>query len=298
MIYTDTDHEPEKSAGMLYLCATPIGNLSDITDRVKETLKNADIIAAEDTRNTLKLLNHLGIKAQLVSYHEHNKYDRAAELADKMEKGLDVALVTDAGTPGISDPGEVITKMCYDRGIRVTSLPGPCALVTALSLSGLPARRFVFEGFLPGDRKERHRVLEDLRSEIRTIVIYESPHHLKKTLSELLEVLGDRETAICRELTKKFESVERVRLSEADEYYKDHDPRGEYVLIIKGLSREQLEKEKAADFLDMGINEHMAVYEDQGIDHKEAMKMVAKDRGISRREVYQMLLDETNDKRS
>lgn len=282
----------EHEAGMLYLCATPIGNLSDITERVKETLQNVDIIAAEDTRCSLKLLNHLGIKAQLVSYHEHNKYDRAKDLIAKMQSGEDVALITDAGTPAISDPGEVLTKMCYDTGIRVTSLPGPCALVTALSLSGLSARRFVFEGFLPADKKDRQNVLCDLEKEIRTIIIYESPHHLKKTIDDLYEVLGDRDAAICRELTKKFEEVMRVGLSEAKAYYNEHEPRGEYVLVITGKRRETVEKERVADLLAMDIKDHMAFYEARGIDHKEAMKMTASDRGIPKREVYRMLLDE------
>ena len=288
----------EQRAGILYLCATPIGNLSDITERVKETLQNADIIAAEDTRNSIKLLNHLGIKAQLVSYHEHNRYDRAKELIAKMQNGADVALITDAGTPAISDPGEVLTKMCYDNGIRVTSLPGPCAVITALSVSGLSARRFVFEGFLPSDNKERQRVIEDLKDETRTIVIYESPHHLKKTVSELYVALGERDIAVCRELTKKFEEVRKTTLSEAAEYYNDHEPRGEYVLVITGKARSVAEEEKAADFLAMDINEHMSIYEDRGIDRREAMKMVAADRGIPKREVYRMLLDEINGKRS
>ncbi len=282
----------EHEAGMLYLCATPIGNLSDITERVRQTLQSVDIIAAEDTRCSLKLLNHLGIKAQLISYHEHNKYDRAKELIARMQSGADVALITDAGTPAISDPGEVLTKMCYDVGIRVTSLPGPCALITALSLSGLSARRFVFEGFLPADKKERQSVLKDLEKEIRTIIIYESPHHLKKTLDELYETLGDRDTAICRELTKKFEEVTRVSLSEAVSYYGDHEPRGEYVLVITGRSRDTVEKERVADLIAMDIRDHVAYYENRGIGHKEAMKMTAADRDITKREVYKMLLSE------
>lgn len=282
----------EHEAGMLYLCATPIGNLSDITERVRQTLQSVDIIAAEDTRCSLKLLNHLGIKAQLISYHEHNKYDRAKELIARMQSGADVALITDAGTPAISDPGEVLTKMCYDVGIRVTSLPGPCALITALSLSGLSARRFVFEGFLPADKKERQSVLKDLEKEIRTIIIYESPHHLKKTLDELYETLGDRDTAICRELTKKFEEVTRVSLSEAVSYYGDHEPRGEYVLVITGRSRDTVEKERVADLIAMDIKDHVAYYENRGIEHKEAMKMTAADRDITKREVYKMLLSE------
>ena len=282
--------------GMLYLCATPIGNLSDISERVLETLRSVDIIAAEDTRNSIKLLNHFEIKVPLTSYHEYNKYDKANELIEKMQGGAQVALITDAGTPGISDPGEVITDMCHKAGIRVTSLPGPCALVTALSMSGLGTRRFVFEGFLPHDKKERRQILQALKDETRTIILYEAPHHLKATLAELHDMLGQRRIALCRELTKKFEEVMRMSLTEAVEYYSDREPKGEYVLVIEGRSRESIRKEQADDFRNMGINEHMAIYESAGLDRKEAMKRVAADRGVSKRDIYRELLGETDNK--
>ena len=277
--------------GMLYLCATPIGNLSDISERVLETLRSVDIIAAEDTRNSLKLLNHFGIKVPLTSYHEYNKYDKANELIDKMADGKSVALITDAGTPAISDPGEVLADMCHNAGIRVTSLPGPCALVTALSMSGMPSRRFVFEGFLPSDKKERKRILEELRDETRTIILYEAPHHLKTTLAQLYETLGDRRIALCRELTKKFEQTIRMRMAEAAVYYEDKEPKGEYVLIIEGRSQSLVDEEKADAWRRKDINEHMALYESEGLDRKEAMKKVAADRGMSKRDVYRQLLE-------
>ena len=279
--------------GMLYLCATPIGNLSDMTERVIETLKCVDVIAAEDTRNSIKLLNHIGIKVPMISYHEHNKYDRAAELIAKMKEGADVALITDAGTPAISDPGQVLTDMCHNEGIRVTSLPGPCALITALAVSGIDSRRFVFEGFLPAGKKERKEILGELAKELRTVIIYEAPHHLKGTLAELEAALGDRSMAICRELTKKFEEVMRLTLSEACGYYEKNEPKGEYVLVIEGRSRQQADKERADDFLKMDINEHMSIYEKKGMDRKDAMKAVAADRGVTKRDIYRILLEDT-----
>lgn len=278
-------------SGKLYLCATPIGNLKDISERVLETLRSVDIIAAEDTRNSLKLLNHFKIKAPLTSYHEYNKYDKAAELIDKMQNGADVALITDAGTPAISDPGEVLVDMCHKAGITVTSLPGPCALITALTLSGLSARRFIFEGFLPPDKAQRREVLESIKNETRTVIFYEAPHHLKGTLKEIYEAAGDRRVALCRELTKKFEEVMRMPLPEAIDFYESHEPKGEYVIILEGKSKESLIKEAQEDFLAMDLLDHMAVYENQGYDKKEAMKLVAKDRGLSKRDVYAQLLE-------
>ena len=279
--------------GMLYLCATPIGNLSDITERVLETLRSVDIIAAEDTRNSIKLLNHFGIRVPLTSYHEYNKYDKANELIEKMRKGANVALISDAGTPAISDPGQVITDMCHKEGITVTALPGPCALITALALSGLGSRRFAFEGFLPSDKKVRKEILEELSEEMRTVIIYEAPHRLRTTLEELYGAMGDRDMAICRELTKKFEEVIRMTLSGANNYYKDKEPKGEYVLVIEGRSREQVNRERSEEYLKMDINEHMSIYEKQGLDRKEAMKRVAADRGVSKREIYKELLEDT-----
>ena len=277
-------------AGKLYLCATPIGNLEDITYRVLRTLKEVDLIAAEDTRNSIKLLNHFEIKTPMTSYHEYNKIDKAYQLVDKMREGQNIALITDAGTPGISDPGEDLVRICYEEGIEVTSLPGPAACITALTMSGLPTRRFAFEAFLPRDKKERAMVLEQLKNETRTIILYEAPHHLVKTLEELFAVLGDRKIAVCRELTKRYEEKKLSTISEMLEWYKENEPRGEYVLVLDGKTFEELAEEEKKTWEAMTIEEHMAVYEGKGIDRKEAMKLVAKDRGISKRDVYQALL--------
>lgn len=277
-------------AGTLYLCATPIGNLEDITFRVLRTLKEVDIIAAEDTRNSIKLLNHFEIQTPMTSYHEFNKIEKAYQLVAKLKEGKNIALITDAGTPGISDPGEDIVRICYEEGIEVTSLPGAAACITALTMSGRATRRFAFEAFLPKDKKERAAVLEELRDETRTIIIYEAPHHLIKTVKELLEVLGDRELTVCRELTKKHEEKIQTTFSALLSYYEEREPRGEYVLVICGKSRAEIVKEQQASWEEMSIEEHMAHYENQGIDHKEAMKLVAKDRGVSKRDIYQYLV--------
>ena len=280
-------------AGMLYLCATPIGNLEDITLRVLRILEEVDLIAAEDTRNTIKLLNHYEIKTPMTSYHEHNKIEKADVLIEKMKEGTNIALVTDAGTPAISDPGEVLVQKCYEEGIIVTSLPGPAACITALTLSGLSARRFVFEGFLPSDKKEHKQVLETLAEENRTSVLYEAPHHLCRTLLELKELLGgSRRIALCRELTKRFEDVFRTTLSEAVDWYKEHEPRGEYVLVIEGKSRQETEQEARQKWEELSIPKHVEFYVNQGVEKKEAMKLAAKDRGIGKRDVYQALLEE------
>ena len=281
----------ENRQGTLYLCATPIGNLKDISERVVDTLKEVDIIAAEDTRNSIKLLNHFGIRTPMTSYHEYNRYDKAQELINKLREGRDIALITDAGTPGISDPGEVFVRMCNEAGIRVTSLPGACALITALTLSGLKTKRFCFEAFLPYDKKERREILAELVSETRTIIIYEAPHHLKKTLKDLRDSLGDRKMAICRELTKQFEEVLHFTVDEALEYYKVNEPRGEYVLCIEGRSREEVRQEEQESWQELSIEEHMKLYESKGMDRKECMKKVAKDRGLSKREIYDALID-------
>ena len=277
-------------AGKLYLCATPIGNLEDITFRVIITLKEVDVIAAEDTRNSIKLLNHFEIKTPLTSYHEFNKYDKAKVLVNRMLGGENIALITDAGTPGISDPGEELVRQCYEAGVEVTSLPGAAACVTALTLSGLSTRRFAFEAFLPADKKEKTAILEELKSETRTIIIYEAPHRLKKTIAKLLSVLGNRRLTIVKELTKLHENVFLTTLEEALVYYEENEPRGEFVLVIEGRKIEELKKEKEASFQEMDINEHMKLYLDKGMDKKEAMKAVAVDRGIPKREVYKMLL--------
>ena len=278
----------ENGQGKLYICATPIGNLGDITPRVIEVLKAVDIIAAEDTRNSIKLLNHFEIKTPMTSYHEYNRFDKADELVAEMQKGKDIAIITDAGTPCISDPGEVLVQKCVENDIEVTSLPGPSAVITALTLSGFSVRRFVFEGFLPPvqKKKERREALDRLRNEIGSIVIYEAPHHLKDTLTELSEVLGgDRRIALCREMTKKHEEVLRLTIAEAIKT----EPRGEYVLVIEGRDRDELIKEKTESFLSMSVKEHVQSYIDKGLSEKDAMKAAAADRGISKRDIYNEL---------
>lgn len=280
-------------AGMLYLCATPIGNLEDITFRVLKTLQEVDLIAAEDTRHSIKLLNHFEIKTPMTSYHEYNKVDKARYLVEQMKNGVSIALITDAGTPGISDPGEELVRQCHEAGIQVTSLPGAAACITALTMSGLPTRRFCFEAFLPSekaDKKERHWILEELKRETRTMIVYEAPHHLVKTLRDLYEVLGNRNITICRELTKKYETAFLTTFEEALDYYETEEPKGECVIVIQGKSMEEIRREKKESWENMSLEEHMDYYEAQGKDRKEAMKLVAKDRGISKRDVYQALL--------
>lgn len=279
-------------SGTLYLCATPIGNLEDITFRVLRTLKEVDLIAAEDTRNTIKLLNHFEIKTPMTSYHEYNKIDKAAYLVNKLSEGINIALVTDAGTPGISDPGEEIVRQAYEAGINVTSLPGACACITALTLSGLSTRRFAFEAFLPTDKKERKAILESLINETRTTIIYEAPHHLRSTLDELYQYIGDRKITLCRELTKLHETIQLMTIKSAIEYYKENPPKGEYVLVISGRTLEELEIEKQQSWENVSLDEHMDIYMSQGLSKKEAMKKVASDRGISKRDVYQALLND------
>lgn len=281
----------EITQGKLYLCATPIGNLEDITLRVLRTLEQADLIAAEDTRNSIKLLNYYDIKTPMTSYHEFNKIEKAYQLVEKMKNGQNIALITDAGTPGISDPGEELVRICYESGIEVSSLPGACACITALTLSGLSTRRFAFEAFLPKDKKERTAILSSLESETRTIILYEAPHHLLKTLEELYAVLGNRKITLCRELTKLYETACSTTLSEAISQYEEQEPKGEFVLVIEGKSIQKLQEEKQLEWQKIPLTEHMAHYEAQGISHKESMKLVAKDRGISKREVYAMLLE-------
>ncbi len=279
-------------SGILYLCATPIGNLEDITFRVIRILKEVDLIAAEDTRHSIKLLNHFEIKTPMTSYHEFNKIDKARYLVEQLLAGKNIALITDAGTPGISDPGEELVRQAYAAGIEVTSLPGACAAVTALTLSGLTTRRFCFEAFLPTDKKERLRVLEELKSETRTVILYEAPHRLSKTLKELKDTLGNRNISVIKELTKKHETVWRCKLIEAIETFNTEEPRGEYVLVIEGRSPEEMAEEKQEQWGAIALEEHMKLYLNQGLDKKEAMKAVAKDRGISKREIYQMLIQD------
>lgn len=276
-------------AGKLYLCATPIGNLDDITLRVLNTLKEVDLIAAEDTRHSIKLLNHFDIKTPMTSYHEFNKVEKARYLVDKMREGMNVALITDAGTPGISDPGEELVKQCYEAGIALTSLPGPAACITALTMSGMNTRRFVFEAFLPSDKKEKQRILEELKNETRTIILYEAPHRLLRTLSGLLDTLGNRRISICRELTKKYETVFRTTFSEALAFYETEEPRGECVIVVEGKNTEEIQKEREQIWESVPMEEHVKKYLLEGMEKKEAMKQVAKDRGISKRDVYQYL---------
>ncbi len=278
--------------GTLYLCATPIGNLDDITLRVLETLKSVDLIAAEDTRHSIKLLNHFGIHTPMTSYHEYNRVEKARYLVEKLKEGMNIALITDAGTPGISDPGEELVRQCCEAGIALTSLPGPAACITALTISGLPTRRFCFEAFLPAEKKERQRILEELKTETRTIVLYEAPHRLVRTLRELLETLGDRQAAVCRELTKKHETALRTTLSEVLSYYEAQEPKGECVIVLAGRTAGELKKEEQEAWRQMSLNEHLESYLAQGLDRKEAMKRVAKDRGTGKREVYRGLLEE------
>ena len=281
-----------KEAGELFLCATPIGNLEDKPVRAVRIMKEADLIAAEDTRNSIKLINHFEIDTPMTSYHEYNKVDKAKVLVDKMLAGQTVALITDAGTPGISDPGEELVRQAVQAGINVTSVPGPAACINALIISGLPTRRFVFEAFLPSDKKERAAVLEELSHETRTMIIYEAPHRLCRTLAELAEILGgDRQIAVCKELTKRHETVYRSDIKGAVDYYNANEPRGEYVLVIAGLNREDIIRDKQDAWKEMPLEEHLKHYESQGIERREAIKLVAKDRGVPKREIYNMTLN-------
>ena len=282
----------ENGIGELYLCATTIGNLEDLTFRCIRVLKEADVIAAEDTRNSIKLLNHFEIKTPMTSYHEFNKVEKARVLVEKLLKGETVALITDAGTPGISDPGEELVRQWIEAVIKVTPVPGAAACINALIMSGMPTRRFCFEAFLPSDKKEKADVLEQLKAEQRTIIIYEAPHRLLRTLTELESALGGmRKIAVCKELTKRHETVYRDTISGALGYYTANEPKGEYVLVIEGRSPKELLEEKRAAWDDMSIEEHFNMYVSQGMDKKDAMKLVAKDRGVSKRDIYNALLD-------
>lgn len=279
-------------AGTLYLCATPIGNLEDMTFRCIRVLKEVDLIAAEDTRNSIKLLNHFEIKTPMTSYHEYNKIEKGHKLVERLLNGENIAVITDAGTPGISDPGEELVKMCQEAGVTVTAIPGPAACITALTISGLATRRFAFEAFLPTDKKERQMILDELKEETRTMILYEAPHRLVKTLKLLEETLGNRRISICRELTKKHETVFATTIEEALTYYEENDPKGECVMVIEGKSFEEIRAQEQARWEDMELEEHMAYYENQGIARKEAMKLVAKDRGVGKRDIYKALLGE------
>lgn len=273
-------------SGKLYLCATPIGNLEDITYRVLRILKEVDLIGAEDTRHSIKLLNHFGINTPMTSYHEYNKVEKAETLVKMMREGKTIALITDAGTPGISDPGEELVRQCFEAGIEVSSVPGPAACITALTMSGLPTRRFAFEAFLPKDKKERQQVLEELKNESRTMIIYEAPHHLLATLKELREVIGNRRVTLCRELTKKYEEAKLLTFDELITKYESEEVKGECVLVIEGKSLKEKQEEIKEEWRTLSVTEHMEYYLNQGMEKKEAMKRVAKDRGVSKRDIY------------
>ena len=277
-------------AGILYLCATPIGNLEDMTYRCVRILKEVDLIAAEDTRNSIKLLNHFEIDTPMTSYDEFNKIEKARTLLAALKDGKNMAVITDAGTPGISDPGEELVAMCYEEDIEVNAVPGAAACITAVTSSGQACRRFSFEAFLPKDKKERARVLAEMQQETRTMIVYEAPHHLRATLQELYQALGDRSITLCRELTKRYEEKKKMTLAQAVDYYRENDPRGEYVLVIAGKSKEEVMQEEQSRWEDMSIEEHMQIYLDQDYSKKDAMKAVAKDRGVSKRDIYQALL--------
>lgn len=278
-------------SGTLFLVATPIGNLEDMSFRAIRTLKEADLIACEDTRTSRTLLSHFEVRTPVTSYHEFNKFEKAEELLDSLSAGKNIALITDAGTPGISDPGEELVAMAFERGLEVIPIPGACAFVNAAIVSGQSVRRIAFEAFLPKDKKERQRILSELEKETRTIVIYEAPHHLKKTLEELKAVLGgDRKLTLVRELTKKFEEKRKTTFDEALSFYENNDPRGEYVLVIEGKSKEELKAEQTERFSGLSIEEHVLHYiNEEGMDKKSAMKAAARDRGVSRRDIYAAL---------
>lgn len=276
--------------GKLFLCGTPIGNLEDITLRAIRVLKEADLIAAEDTRQTVKLLNHIGVKKPMISYHEHNRFERGAELIEKLREGLNIALVTDAGMPGISDPGEDIVKSCIDEGIEVIAVPGATACITALVVSGFSTDKFVFEGFLPRDGRERKDAIDNLKDEVRTVILYEAPHRIKNTLRDLYSALGNRRVAICRELTKKFEEIKRMGLADASNMYDDCEPRGEYVIVLESRNKEDIISEQKQHWDNVPIEDHINMYINQGMDKKDAMKKAARDRGLSKRDIYKLML--------
>lgn len=289
------DFPQEKNAivgGTLYLVATPIGNLADLSERAIKVLSEVDFIAAEDTRNSQKLLSVLGISKPMVSYFEHNKRERGEQIIERLQAGESCALVTDAGTPAVSDPGADLVVLCAERGVTVTSIPGCCAAITALTLSALPTGRFTFEGFLSTNKAERRAHLDSLKNEKRTMIFHEAPHKLRNTLSDLAEAFGgSRRIALCRELTKLNEQVERTTLAGAMEIYTAKEPRGEYVLVIEGASESA---ETGAFWQDMSIQEHVRHYVDTGMSEKDAIKAAAKDRGVHKNEVYSVVVEQKN----
>lgn len=277
--------------GKLYLCATPIGNLEDITYRAVRILSEVDLILAEDTRVTLKLLNHFNIKKPLMSYHEHNKHARGPEIINMLKEGKTIALVTDAGMPGISDPGEDIVKLCIDNDIDIEVIPGATASITALVLSGFSTERFVFYGFIPMDSKKKNEVYSLLINETKTSIIYEAPHRIKHTLSELYDKIGNRRVVICRELTKKFEQIYRIELEKAKEIFIDKDPKGEFVIILEGRAKEDIKREEISKWSEISVEEHLKIYLDKGLSKKDAMKLVANERGLTKREIYKYTIE-------
>ncbi len=274
---------------MLYICGTPIGNMEDITLRVIRILGEVDLIAAEDTRQSVKLLNHFDIKTPLTSYYEHNKDTKGPQLIRQLKEGKNIALVTDAGMPGISDPGEDLIRLCYENDVEVTVVPGATAAVTALVLSGLNSRSYIFEGFLPKNKKQKAEVLARLKNEVRTTIFYEAPHHLVDTLEDIYSAIGERNTAVIRELTKRHETVNRASLSNQVEYFKANEPKGEFVIVIEGRNADEVKEEEMAAIGEMSIEEHFQKFINEGMDEKSAMKAVAKERGIGKREVYSQL---------
>ncbi len=280
----------EKNAiqdGVLYLVATPIGNLADISERALKVLSEVDFVAAEDTRNTGKLLSYYGISKRMISYFEHNKRERGLEIVERLKRGESCALVTDAGTPAISDPGEDIVRLCAENDIIVTSIPGCCAVINALALSALPTTRFCFEGFLSVAKGERRERLEQIKADRRTTIFYEAPHKLKRTLVDIFEVFGDRKISLCRELTKINEEIMRTTLSGAISYYEKNDPRGEYVLVVEGAS--EADVASTAFWATLSIEEHVDHYIMLGMNKMDAIKAVAKDRGVPKSEIYKLI---------
>ena len=277
--------------GKLYLVPTPIGNLKDITLRALEVLESVDIIAAEDTRQSLKLLNHFNIRKTLISYHQHNEQGKSVNLIEQLKEGKNIAIISDAGTPGISDPGSVIVQKCIEQNIKFEVLPGATAITTALVYSGLDTTKFIFRGFLPRENKERKPIMDDLLNRSETLIFYEAPHRLLSTLEFLYENIGNRKISMCRELTKMYEEIIRLTLQEAIEYYKDKAPRGEYVLVIEGKSKEDIDKDEKAKWDALTIEEHIEKYITEGISKKDAMKKVAKVRGMAKSEVYKHSLN-------
>lgn len=278
-------------SGKLYLVPTPIGNLKDITLRALEVLKSVDIIACEDTRQSLKLLNHFGIRKTLISYHKHNENGKSEDIIKELKEDKNVAIISDAGTPGVSDPGAVIVKKCIEEGLSFEVLPGATAITTALVYSGLDTTKFIFRGFLPRENKERRPVIEELLDRKESLIFYEAPHRLKNTLEFLYELFGDRNISICRELTKLHEEIIRLKLSEAIEYYSENNPRGEYVLVLEGKSEAAIEEEEMEKWSNLTIEEHIKKYITEGLTKKDAIKKVSKDRKMTKSEIYKYSID-------